>query len=349
MRHPFVNGSFLLILILMCLPGCGSGGEAGESSLAKDKLSRSGTSRMDYRGWANCLRLGNDKLHMIVTPQYGGRILSFGPGEENLVYEDPCLKGVTLKNRPQAYPADGMTLDVKPEHPAGHIDLWIGEYTLEQNGPLAVRLTSPADRNLGIQLVRNLQLVPGKMELRLDQFMVNKSNKPVSHALWKRDMMKGGGFAFLPLNPKSALKDGWTVMIEPLTDAPQPHDPRVTVVDDLLVLQAVGEGKENKAGKIGCDSVAGWLAYARGNWLLIKAWEPKPPSEGYPYTVEVWFENRICELEPLSPWVTLAPGEKAELNERWYLLPLSVPCGTVQQAVALREVVETFLAANRAR
>ena len=160
-------------------------------------------------------------------------------------------------------------------------------------------------------------------------------------------MLKGGGFAFLPLNPESLLKDGWKLMTDPTTDKPQPHDERVTVIDGLLVLHAVGLGENRMPGKIGCDTVAGWLAYAREDWLFIKSWAPGPPSPGYPYTVEIWCQDGLCELEPLSPWVELAAGEKAELNERWVLLPLSTPCRTASQAAALRDVVETFLAERR--
>ena len=174
--------------------------------------------------------------------------------------------------------------------------------------------------------------------------MVNRSDKPVAHALWKRDMFKGEGFAFLPLNPQSSLKGGWTLMTHPVAEGPQPYDPRVRVIDDLLILRAVGEGPENRPGKVGCDTVVGWLAYAREDWLLIKVWAPGPPAEGYRYTVEIWFQNEMCEIEPLSPWVELAPGESAALNERWYLLPLSAPCWTFDEAAALRGVVEAFLA-----
>ena len=166
----------------------------------------------------------------------------------------------------------------------------------------------------------------------------------MAHALWKRDMMKGGGFAFLPLNPGSAFEDGWELITGPAADAPRPCDERVTVVDDLLVIHAVGAGENNMPGKIGCDSVAGWLAYAREDRLFLKSWEPSPPSRGHPYTVEIWFQDGMCELEPLSPWVELAPGGKAELNERWRILPLSAPCRSARQAVALRDVVEALLA-----
>ena len=80
--------------------------------------------------------------------------------------------------------------------------------------------------------------------------------------------------------------------------------PNVTVLDGVLVAKA-----EGLPSKLGADSDAGWIAYARGRQLFVKFYTYFPDGK---YTdgensVELYFDPRVCELEPLSPEVSLKP------------------------------------------
>ncbi|MBV8878338.1 MAG: hypothetical protein JO332_00100, partial [Planctomycetaceae bacterium] len=116
--------------------------------------------------------------------------------------------------------------------------------------------------------------------------------------------------------------------------ADAPSHPGVKVLDGVLVARADGP-----SSKIGADSDGGWIAYARGKQLFVKY---------YPYfadgvysdggnSVELYFDPKVCELEPLSPEVPLAPGRAYEFMERWLVLPLEREATTWEEA---RELVK---------
>ena len=104
------------------------------------------------------------------------------------------------------------------------------------------------------------------------------------------------------------------------------------LLDGVLVAKAMGE-----ATKVGADSDAGWIAYARGRVLFVKY---------YPYfaeghysdggnSVETYWDQQVAELEPLSPEITLAPQASYSLPEKWTLIPLKKDVTTFEQARAL--------------
>jgi hypothetical protein len=104
------------------------------------------------------------------------------------------------------------------------------------------------------------------------------------------------------------------------------------VLDGVLVVECKG-----KDGKLGADSDAGWIGYARGKQLYLKTF---PVSTDGLYsdggnTVEVYWSNQVGEIEPLSPERTLKPGERFEFTERWALLALPEEITSFEAARAL--------------
>ena len=52
-------------------------------------------------------------------------------------------------------------------------------------------------------------------------------------------------------------------------------------------------------------------------------------------SVELYFDPRVCEMEPLSPEVTLKPGEEYAFPEKWVLIPLDRDITSHEEARAL--------------
>jgi hypothetical protein len=75
--------------------------------------------------------------------------------------------------------------------------------------------------------------------------------------------------------------------------------------------------------KLGAFDDAGWVAYVRDGVALVRRFVPAT-GEAHPdlgCNVETYCGPQFLELEILAPLRTLAPGDAAELHERWELRP----------------------------
>src|SRR5262249_40761411 len=141
----------------------------------------------------------------------------------------------------------------------------------------------------------------------------------------------------LPLNKKSRFSAGWSLRRKAATgftfDGATPFSPNVRVLDGMLVAKAAGEPI-----RLGVDSDAGWVAYARETVLFVKFFAHT--AEGA-YTdgnsVEVSWNAQSVELEPRSPEVQLRRFSPYGFTGRWMLLPLDKPVSSFDQARALAD------------
>jgi len=104
------------------------------------------------------------------------------------------------------------------------------------------------------------------------------------------------------------------------------------VIDGVLVTEAKGPPL-----KVGADSDAEWIAYARGRLLLVKYY-PYFASGDYTdggNSVEFYCDNRVAELEPLSPETRLKPNENYAFPEKWLLIQLDSEVISPEAARAL--------------
>ncbi|HVR87708.1 MAG TPA: DUF4380 domain-containing protein [Planctomycetota bacterium] len=291
--------------------------------------------REPYQGWGEAVLIeaARPQATLVVQPELGGRLISYGLGGQNLLFENPDYLGKTLGTAApgtldQGY--IGYNLDLGPEtrglpkHPA----LWVGKYTVASEGPL-VTLTSGIDPVTRMELTKQVEMDPIDGSLRLLQSMTNRGEKDASYCLWDRTLCAGGGYALVPLNPSSRRPSGWCLLRNGQYAAENPSHPGVRVLGGVLVAKA-----EGPSSKLGADSDAGWIAYAKGKQLLVKYYRYVPNgvySDGG-NSVELYFDPKVCELEPLSPEVTLTPGRAYEFMERWLILPLEREATTWEEA-----------------
>lgn len=288
----------------------------------------------DYKGWEQFrLDAPEAKTAAMIIPTVGGRLVSYGRGE-NILFDNPDYRGKTLDNTAPDALAQGYTgynVDLGPElrRIPRHLPLWMGKVAASSI-PGGARLVSGHDPAVGMTLIKEIRIDPKTGGLDVTQVMKNTSDREQSYCLWDRTLCRGGGFAFFPLHPKSGRPGGWSVMKD--GKYVQGTHPGVKVLDGVLVARA-----EGPSSKLGADGDAGWIAYARGRQLFVKFYPYFPDGK---YTdggnsVELYFDPKVCEMEPLSPEVPLKPGEEYSFPEKWVLIPLEREIASHEEARAL--------------
>ena len=300
-----------------------------------------------HNGWSDCLVLRGGDCRAVVAPAVGGRIVSYAVNGENILLENTDAWGRNLSNTPAGFWVGGYQSDVGPELRglSDHKALWIGPWGWRVPRPFTVQVFSEPELSLGVQLDKEIVIDPDSGDLGVTQRMRNIISNDVSFCFWDRTLAKGGGFALFPVNKKSRFKAGWA--IRQGTNAPSyryegvsPADVRVRVMDGVVVAEARSLAKAPEL-KIGADSDAGWIAYARGRVLFVKYF-PVFPGQNYSdggNTVEFYCTERVAELEPLSPEVTLKPGGTYVFPEKWVMFDLADDVTTHEKARALVKMI----------
>jgi hypothetical protein len=285
----------------------------------------------DYKGWEQFrLEAGGAKTVAMIIPTVGGRIVSYGSGE-NILFDNPDYRGKSLENTAPDELAQGYTgynVDLGPELRGipRHLGLWMGKVVVTSI-PGGARLVSSHDPAVGMIVIKEIRIDAKTGALDVTQIMRNTSEKEQSYCLWDRTLCRGGGYALIPLNPKSRRPGRWSAARDGKY-VPAGHT-GVDVLEDVLVAKA-----EGPSYKLGADSDAGWIAYARGRQLLVKFF-PYFPAGKYTdggNSVELYFDPKVCELEPLSPEVSLKPGEEYAFPEKWVLIPLEREVASREEA-----------------
>lgn len=291
----------------------------------------------DYTGWFQSIYLNATELAVqaVIVPAVGGRVVHFSLDGENILMENSLAAGQTAADNAQDLWLGGYQCDLgaNGKNLPPHLQLLQGANTWDLKGDFAARVASAPDTNLGVVIEKNFLLAPDTGELGVMQQMRNVSSNEISYYLRDRTLCKKGGFAFFPLNKKSAFKAGWSQRRQKdgkdYFDGDHPDAFQAKVLDGVLVVSGNGG-----VTQIGADSPAGWVAYAFGHELLVKYF---PIYEGGHYsdggnTVEIYFDQRGVELSPLSPEIKLPPGGDFTFPEKWLLIHLKKEVTTWDQA-----------------
>ena len=295
-----------------------------------------------YGGWTNCFVMRGGDCKAVVVPAVGGRILHYSINGENILFENPDAWGQTLLTKSN-FSAGGYQCDIGPELRGipNHRWLWQGPWGARVPRAFTIYTFSQPEMTVGLQLDKEIVIDPDTGDLGITQRMRNIINNDTSFCLWDRTLCKGGGFAMFPLNRRSQFKAGWSIrqgrrVPEYRYEGDKPNDPRVRIMDGVLVAEAKSL-PDAREMKVGADSDAGWIAYARGKILFVKYF-PVFAKANYSdggNTVEFYCNDRVAELEPLSPEIRLKSGENYTFPEKWMLIELDKEVIGYEQARAL--------------
>jgi hypothetical protein len=286
-----------------------------------------GVETIDYFGYAGCLALSNGSARVVLGHHCGGRALEYAWQGDNALSLDPAQAGWTSTSGEPAVNPCGGRCDVGPEHVIpGHPTLWLGPWSAAATGPRGARLTSADDPATGVRLVRDFTLDGATSRLTFTQTMVNVSDHPTQWCHWSRTFARHGGIGVVPLTSHSRFPRSYVMYGPGPAINFRPEDPNVVRRGDFLVVRGAPQQP-----KLGFDSYAGWFAYLMPNNLLFVKRFPTYPDRVYneiaALTLCIFYprERPICELEPIGPRETLAPGESGAFSEEWWLLPYRFP------------------------
>ncbi|HEX4607337.1 MAG TPA: hypothetical protein VH092_03950 [Urbifossiella sp.] len=279
-----------------------------------------------FHGYTKAIELKLGTARAVVSPQAGGRVLSFAVGGTDAMWLDPVEK----EWQPgKAVPLTAGRFDYGPELTvAPHPKAWGGDWTGEVTKENTARLTSPRDDPGGVRVVREFRLVPhaGSVGLSCTQTLTNVGPEVREVCHWGRSFSPGGGVCVIPLGDRpSRFPARYAMYEDSAVINVRDTDANIRERDGFLEILA-----PPRKPKLGFDTHAGWVAYLMpNNTAFVKRFLTYPDrvyNEAAGLTLSVWYPTgpRI-EIEPIGPRERLRPGESASFTEDWWLLPHPFP------------------------
>lgn len=274
--------------------------------------------REEYRGWANCYRLSNGIVDLVITSDVGPRIIRFGfVGEDNEFKEYPDMVGKIGGDEWRIY--GGHRLWHAPENQPRTYSPDNSPVAVEDHGGF-VRTVQPVESSTGIAKEMDIHLHPTEARVRVVHRLRNTGVWPIELAPWALSVMATGGKSIIPLPARGShpqnLLPGNSLTLWTFTDM---TDDRWTWGQKYLMLRQ--DPNNSRPQKVGASVPDGWAAYARNDHLFVTRFEVKADAN-YPdlgAMVETFTNSDMLEVETLGPLVRLKPGESVEHVETWHL------------------------------
>jgi hypothetical protein len=283
-----------------------------------------GARTITERKYPGCIELSNDSVRVVLEPNLGGRVLAYERYGKNVLYVDDAQDGLIYegKNRhPSAGRCDFGPEKTVPPHPL----LYLGKWQARITGDREAEMISQKDSATGVQLIRRFRLAKSGNRLEFTQVIKNTSNSSKSYCHWSRTFVKGGGISLAPLNPHSRYPRKY-ILYGPgniMNFMPEIEE-SIRIREGILEILA-----PPSQPKFVTDTEQGWLAYITlDNQLFIKKYPVYPLriyGEMAASTACVYYKPLYCEIEPIGPMETIAPGKESAFTEYWYLFDYQYP------------------------
>ena len=221
--------------------------------------------------------------------------------------------------------------------------LSLARYKVEEDGPGAVAMASPASPVNGLQLVKRYALVPGRPNsLRLDVDAANTRDTQVAWDIWFNTRAHGATRVYVPVARRTDVRQQ---AIEPTPDM---RPLTWSLAGGLFSLDRfpAGRGQPHRNGKILLQPSAGWMAGFHAGQVLVIQFPHQPraaihPDQGQVELYNDWRPDApdagLMEMEVHAPYVQLAPGRHMQASELWTLLPYDGPDTRAAQVAFLRK------------
>lgn len=297
---------------------------AAEGSMAKSIH----IEKIAHEDYGTCLKLSNRSVTVIISLDYGPRILHFSPNDgPNLLFfnRDPdyVKKGPDFDRvfYPGAYwnIRGGNRLWVAPHsYPdAFYPDNEPLEYVALESG---ARFTPKPRTHTGAQLSTDVLLDEEAPAITIKHSVWNLNPEPRKWAAWSITSVDAGGIEIIPLSQRqTGVLPNRQVVYWPYTNI---EDERIILKNRYAVL--VHDRNAAVPLKIGFNNDTGWACWANKGMCLTIRYEHVDCAE-YPdfgVSYETFADDRMVEMEVLSPLKILQPGESVSLSEKWNLSTL---------------------------
>ncbi|MEJ7849469.1 MAG: hypothetical protein WKF92_15415 [Pyrinomonadaceae bacterium] len=276
--------------------------------------------KVEYLGFPNCVEISNGDAKLIVSTDFGPRILLYAldAGENILGWHG----GAEVKTGLGTWkPYGGHRLWIAPENmPLSYApDNEAVEYSAD--GEFSARFIQPLEPNTKTQKEITVTLSENSSEALIDHKITNHSDREIELSAWALTIMRPGGEAVIPNEPAKAysgenLLPVRSMAVWPYTDF---TDPRWKFEKDSIRLRV--DENENSPQKVGVLNKQGWAAYEWEDLRFIKRFDF---VEGAVYpdmnsNTEVYTAGSFVEVETLSPMRKLQPEKFIAYSEKWQL------------------------------
>jgi len=276
---------------------------------------------IQYQNFPNCIRLKNGEVEIIVTTDFGPRILHYG-----------FLNGENILG---VHPETTVETALGVWKPYGGHRLWIAPETMPNsyapdNAPIeydfdetknSIRLVQPIEFVTGTQKEITVTLDGKGSGVSIYHRITNRGAETIEIAAWALTIMCGGGEALIPNEPFAAYGAETLLPVRNLslwsyTDL---SDARWRFDKDYIRLTVNAEKPSPQ--KIGVLNKQGWAAYRYKNLQFVKRFG-FVENATYPdmnSNTELYTAGDFIEIESLAPLRKIKPNEFTEHIEHWNL------------------------------
>lgn len=274
----------------------------------------------EYEGISHCIEISNGDVRLIVSTEFGPRILFYGyDGGDNILGWHPHASVETAIGTWRPY--GGHRLWVAPENMPLSYDPDNGPVEYEKKGGLSATFRSNAGRGYPVHKEISISLADSGTAVTIDHRLTNRGENPLEIAAWGLTIMRPGGTVVVPNEPLTGynadnLLPIRTIAVWPYTDF---TDPRWSFEKDSIRL-AVDENFKG-AQKFGVLNRQGWATYECNGLRFTKKTEfvDGPVYPDMNSNFEFYTDGGFVEIETLSPLHTLEPGAFLTHMEHWEL------------------------------
>ncbi len=280
--------------------------------------------KWNHEVFGNCVKLTNGIIELVVTLDFGPRVIHFSlVGKENMFYEDQSkgTMGETYKE------FGGETIRLYGGH-----RVWISPEVMPrcyypdclpvemeeiENGAV---FTAPVEVWNHIQKSIKITLSEDSSHVKVENFVKNVGAWDIEFSVWCITMMAQGGKEVIKQpSRQSGYLHNRTMSLWPYSEM---NDERVFWGKEFITLTQ--DPTKQNAFKFGINNEHNFGAYFNKHQLFIKTFDTKLdgkyPDNGCSY--ETFTNGAMLEIETLSELVRVAPYETACQTENWYLHPV---------------------------
>jgi hypothetical protein len=311
------------------------------------------------------LNLNNGVIKAEITPEIGGRLVSFSLKDQpNFL----LLADLNTKNtRPQVTSESdnigylGHEMWVGPQSQwwaqqkanakrAAEKSVWppdpyliLAKNTVLEQSAERVVLKSPESPVSGVQMVKAYALIPErKNSLKLQVRATNIRKDSVAWDLWFNTRVPSNALVYVP------VADAADVLQKNMEDASNAALV-YTINDGVLSLDMTPPpaGKVSRKGKLMIQPSQGWMASFRDKQVFIVQFPLQPKSSIHPEQGQIELYNEynpsnlddgVLEMEMHAPYKQLAPKEFMIADETWTILEYKGPSTRNAHVAFLRKL-----------
>jgi hypothetical protein len=273
---------------------------------------------VDFNGWANCIRLFNTSMELVVTTDIGPRIIRCGLiNGKNLLHVSDTDKGKT----------GGTEWRIYGGHRLWHAPEVMARTYSPDNDPVefnwdgkTLKLRQDVEMRTGIAKEIEITLDPVDDHVEILHRLINTNLWTIRTSPWAITAHAAGSRAILPqepyIEPEENLLPARPVVLWNYT---RMNDTRwswgekyIQMKHDPLILSEQ---------KIGILNKQGWAACYGHGTIMVKLFEYAHDAvyPDYGCNNEIYVNGTFLEIESLGPFSEMEPGCAVEHTEHWYL------------------------------